>query len=281
MSVNDLLVQGALPLYFLDYFACSTLKLPIAVSVISGIAEGCKQSKCGLIGGETAEMPGMYAGEEYDLAGFAVGAVERANLLPRLNDLKKSDVLIGLRSSGIHSNGFSLVRKIVKKSGLSFKDPIPWDLSKDQEEVQSHQPKDLGSLLLNPTRIYVEALEDIFRRDPIEIGLKALCHITGGGFTDNLPRILPSHLNCKLDLNGWQRPQVFKWLQKIGNVESKEMARTFNNGIGMVLAVERGSEEKVMDMLRSKGERPIVMGEIDERKEGEDQVLYRGFESWE
>lgn len=249
--------------------------------MISGIAEGCRQSKCGLIGGETAEMPGMYVGEEYDLAGFAVGAVERSYLLPRLNDLKKSDVLIGLRSSGIHSNGFSLVRKIVMKSGLTFKDPIPFDLEKDQEEVKSFKPKDLGSLLLNPTRIYVEALEEIFKRDPKELGLKALCHITGGGFTDNLPRILPDHLNCKLDLKNWKRPEIFGWLQKVGKVESREMARTFNNGIGMVLTVEKGMEEGLIEMLKSKEERPVIMGEIGERGKGEDQVLYQGFESWE
>lgn len=286
MSVNDLLVQGALPLYFLDYFACSTLSLPVAVSVISGIAHGCRLSNCGLIGGETAEMPGMYSGEEYDLAGFAVGAVERSELLPRLKEMSKGDILVGIKSSGVHSNGFSLVRKIVEKSGLKFQDQIPWDIKADGKECLTYKedgsegqlPSNLGQALLTPTRLYVSSLTPLFEMGNEKSGITALCHITGGGFTDNLPRILPSHLACKLDVSGWKRPGVFNWLQKTGSVENLEMARTFNCGIGMVICVKKGKEDNVIEVLRSVGEDPVRMGEIVDRK-GE-EVLYEGLESW-
>lgn len=270
MSVNDLLVQGALPLYFLDYFACSRLSVPIATAVIGGIATGCRQANCGLIGGETAEMPGMYAGDEYDLAGFAVGAVERQALLPRLEEVTPGDVLVGLHSSGVHSNGFSLVRKVVSHAGMSLSDPCPWSASADASEAA---PASLGAALLTPTRVYVEALTPLLAAPR---GLRALSHITGGGFTDNIPRILPAGLGAHIDVSKWKRPQVFNWLQRAGGVEAKEMARTFNNGIGMVLVVDKQEVDRVEKLLQQAGERPVRMGEITK----DAGVTYQGLESW-
>lgn len=269
MSVNDLLVQGAAPLYFLDYFACSKLSVPVASAVISGIAEGCRQAKCGLIGGETAEMPGMYIGDDYDLAGFAVGAVEREALLPVLDQLKAGDVLIGLHSSGVHSNGFSLVRKIVARSGLELSAPCPWSAEKDGSKPAAT----LGEALIAPTRIYVEALTPLFAEAK---GLLALSHITGGGFTENIPRILAPGVGVEIDLASWQRPALFNWLQATGNVEPEEMARTFNNGIGMVLIVQQQEQQRILDLLSQAGERPVVMGSVVDR-EG---VHYTNMNAW-
>ncbi|SOV01198.1 probable bifunctional purine biosynthetic protein ade1 [Ustilago sp. UG-2017a] len=269
MSVNDLLVQGAAPLYFLDYFACSKLKVPVAASVISGIAEGCRQAKCGLIGGETAEMPGMYEGDDYDLAGFAVGAVEREALLPLLDQLKAGDVLVGLHSSGAHSNGFSLIRKILSRSGLSLSAPCPWSAEKDG----SKSAATLGEALIAPTRIYVEALTPLFAEAQ---GLLALSHITGGGFTENIPRILAPGKAVEIDLASWQRPALFDWLQATGNVEPEEMARTFNNGIGMVLIIQQEQQHRILGLLQQAGERPVVMGRVID---GEG-VHYTNMQSW-
>lgn len=269
MSVNDLLVQGAAPLYFLDYFACSKLKVPVAASVISGIAEGCRQAKCGLIGGETAEMPGMYEGDDYDLAGFAVGAVERDALLPMLDQLKAGDVLVGLHSSGVHSNGFSLVRKIVSRSGLSLSAPCPWSA----EKGGSAPAATLGEALIAPTRIYVDALTPLFAEAQ---GLLALSHITGGGFTENIPRILAPGKGVEIDLASWQRPALFDWLQATGNVEPEEMARTFNNGIGMVLIIQQEQQDRILGLLQQAGERPVVMGRVID---GEG-VHYTNMQSW-
>ncbi|PWN19496.1 putative bifunctional purine ade1 [Microstroma glucosiphilum] len=265
MSVNDLLVQGAEPLYFLDYFSTSHLEVPLARSVIAGIAEGCLQAGCALIGGETAEMPGMYAAGEYDLAGFAVGAVEREGLLPRMDLIKAGDVLMGLRSSGVHSNGFSLVRKIVAHAGLSLDSACPWN----------SQAPSLGEDLLTPTRIYVKPLLPLLSV-PDSTGIKALSHITGGGFTENVPRILPQHLGVSIDLSKWELPPVFQWLQKNGRVATKEMCRTFNCGVGMVLIVEADRVEEVKRGLSERGEDPIVMGRV----ESEAGVRYQGEDSW-
>ncbi|SNX84215.1 probable bifunctional purine biosynthetic protein ade1 [Melanopsichium pennsylvanicum] len=269
MSVNDLLVQGAAPLYFLDYFACSKLSVPVATQVISGIAEGCRQAKCGLIGGETAEMPGMYEGDDYDLAGFAVGAVEREALLPLLDQLKVGDVLVGLHSSGVHSNGFSLVRKIVSRSGLSLSASCPWSAEKDGSKPAAT----LGDALIAPTRIYVDALTPLFAQAQ---GLLALSHITGGGFTENIPRILAPGKGVEIDLASWQRPSLFDWLQAAGNVEPEEMARTFNNGIGMVLIIQQEHRERILNLLGGAGEQPVVMGRVID---GEG-VHYTNIESW-
>ncbi|CAL1695185.1 unnamed protein product [Somion occarium] len=233
MSVNDLLVQGAEPLYFLDYFACSHLDVPTASRVIKGIADGCLDAGCALIGGETAEMPGMYQPGDYDLAGFAVGAVERHKILPT-SDIKPGDVLLGLPSSGVHSNGFSLVRRVVDRSGMKYTDPCPW-----APEVS------LGRNLLEPTKIYVKQV-----LPAAQTGLlKGMAHITGGGFIENVPRFLPKGLGCFIDASTWELPLVFRFIMKHGGVEPLEMARTFNNGIGMVIAVEPSLVEQAIQAL--------------------------------
>jgi phosphoribosylamine--glycine ligase/phosphoribosylformylglycinamidine cyclo-ligase len=213
MCVNDVVVQGAEPLFFLDYFACGKLDVDVAANVVTGIAAGCKDAACGLIGGETAEMPGMYAEgilfinllfeDEYDLAGFVVGAVEREKLLPRMEDIQVGDVLLGIPSSGIHSNGFSLVRHILKTNGISYGDFCPFDPSRT-----------VGDVLLTPTRIYVKSLLPIVRSGMV----KALAHITGGGFIDNIPRVLPDNLAVEIKEGSWKKLQVFEWLQKLGGV---------------------------------------------------------------
>ncbi|THH33489.1 hypothetical protein EUX98_g684 [Antrodiella citrinella] len=242
MSVNDLIVQGAEPLFFLDYFACSKLDVDTAASVVQGIAKGCQLSGCALIGGETAEMPGMYQGGDYDLAGFSVGAVERHLILPQPN-IKPGDILLGLPSSGAHSNGFSLIRKIVSVSGLTYDSPCPWSPSET-----------LGRTLLEPTKIYIKDL-----LPAVQAGLiKGMANITGGGFTENVPRMLPKGLGCFIDASTWPFPPIFKFLMKHGNVEPLEMARTFNNGIGMVLAIDRSLVEKVRNAI------PGVVYEIGE-----------------
>ncbi|GAW07048.1 aminoimidazole ribonucleotide synthetase [Lentinula edodes] len=216
MSVNDLLVQGAEPLYFLDYYGCSKLDVAIASQVIQGIAEGCREAKCALIGGETAEMPGMYQPGDYDLAGFAVGAVERERILPS-NNIVAGDILLGVASSGLHSNGFSLVRKILETTNLSYSSPCPWDTTLT-----------LGRALLKPTAIYIKQILPAAQAGYI----KGMSHITGGGFVENIPRVLPKELGCSIDASSWELPPVFQFLMKQGGVEPLEMARTFNNGIG-------------------------------------------------
>ncbi|WP_298918691.1 phosphoribosylformylglycinamidine cyclo-ligase [uncultured Algimonas sp.] len=228
MCVNDVLAQGAEPLFFLDYFATGRLDVDGAAAVVSGIAEGCRQAGCALIGGETAEMPGMYADGEFDLAGFVVGAVERDAILPQRDAMSAGDVLIGLESSGPHSNGYSLIRKIVDRSGLGFEAPSPFG------------DGTLGETLLAPTTIYVEAVK------PVLGDILGLAHITGGGLTDNVPRMLPSGLQAAFDFDAWERPAVFRWLQETGGVEEAEMRRAFNCGIGLVLCVK---PEAVMDVL--------------------------------
>ncbi|CEH15806.1 aminoimidazole ribonucleotide synthetase [Ceraceosorus bombacis] len=283
MSVNDLLVQGAAPLYFLDYFACSKLAVPIAAAVITGVATGCRQARCGLIGGETAEMPGMYAADDYDLAGFAVGAVERQQLLPRVSEVKAGDVLLGLPSSGLHSNGFSLVRKILARAGgpTALHAPAPF--------ASASRHKTLADAFLEPTRIYVESLSPLLGLSDGNAGsaqpqphaawkgLRALSHITGGGFTDNIPRILPEHLGANIDVSAWPQPPLFAWLQKIGEVRAAEMCRTFNNGVGMVLVVDSSAVKETIEALKLGGEEHVIqMGSIEEGA----GIRYRGFESW-
>ncbi|KAF9527749.1 bifunctional purine ADE1 [Crepidotus variabilis] len=237
MSVNDLLVQGAEPLYFLDYFACSKLDVNVASRVIKGIADGCKQAGCALIGGETAEMPGMYHKGDYDLAGFAVGAVERTHILPSSN-ITTGDVLLGLSSSGVHSNGFSLVRKIISHAGFTFSSTCPWNTSTT-----------LGRELLEPTQIYISQVLPLAKAGLI----KGMSHITGGGFTENVPRVLPKDLGCFIDAAAWQLPPVFRWLAKSGHVEPLEMAKTFNNGIGLVLIVDAAKADEISEALKKSG----------------------------
>ena len=253
MSVNDLVVQGAEPLFFLDYFACGKLEVAVAKRVIAGIAEGCRQAGCALIGGETAEMPGMYQAKDYDLAGFAVGAVERGEILPRA-DIAVGDVLIGLGSSGVHSNGYSLVRRLVSEAGLSWGDPAPFAGGKTVAEA-----------LLAPTRIYVKAaLAAIRARGGGGVGgaVKALSHITGGGLSENLPRVLPANVAAKVDLASWPVPPVFGWLAKTARLDDTEILRTFNCGIGMVAVVDRGRADAVLAAFMAAGEDARLIGEI-------------------
>lgn len=259
MSVNDLVVQGAEPLFFLDYFACGKLDPDAATAIISGVAQGCRDSGCALVGGETAEMPGLYSGRDYDLAGFAVGAVERGRLLPR-TDIAAGDVVLGLASSGVHSNGFSLVRKIVDVSGVGLQTPAPF------APVMT-----LGAALLTPTRIYVKSCLRAIR----ETGaVKALAHITGGGFTDNIPRVLPRHLGVRIDLADVPVLPVFKWLAAQGQVAEPELLRTFNCGIGMIAIVAPEAVDAVMTILTEGGESVSVLGEVVATTG--DRVAYRG-----
>ncbi|MFC7398817.1 phosphoribosylformylglycinamidine cyclo-ligase [Chelatococcus sp. GCM10030263] len=247
MCVNDLVVQGAEPLFFLDYYATGRLDPAVGAAIVAGIAEGCRQAGCALIGGETAEMPGLYEGADYDLAGFAVGAAERGRLLPR-GDIAPGDVLVGLASSGVHSNGFSLVRKVVAAAGLDWQAPAPFATGKA-----------LGAALLTPTRIYVKSLLATLRKTD---AIKALAHITGGGFPENIPRVLPVGLAVRLDLDAIRPPPVFGWLAREGGIAEAEMLRTFNCGIGMVAVIARDAEKDVMATLTEAGEAPVVIGEI-------------------
>lgn len=260
MSVNDLVVQGAEPLFFLDYFACGRLDPDVAARVVAGIAAGCRVAGCALIGGETAEMPGMYAPGEYDLAGFAVGAAERGTLLPRDN-VAAGDRLIGIASSGLHSNGFSLVRKVVEESGLAWSDAAPFDPGRT-----------LGEALLEPTRIYVKACLAAIRETD---GVKALAHITGGGFPDNIPRVLPLGLGARLDLGSIPVPPVFRWLAATGRIAAAEMLRTFNCGIGMIAVVAPAQADAVMKVLARAGENACVIGEVVEAG-ARQRVVYAG-----
>jgi phosphoribosylformylglycinamidine cyclo-ligase len=248
MCVNDLLAQGAEPLFFLDYFATGKLDVDVARSVISGIADGCKLAGCALIGGETAEMPGMYIGKDYDLAGFAVGAVERGQILPR-SDVVAGDVLIGLPSSGVHSNGYSLVRRLVSEAKLSWEAPAPFDASRAMADA-----------LLVPTRIYVKPVLKAIRETG---GIKALAHITGGGLSENLPRVLPKGIAAHVDLGTWKAPPVFGWLQQAGRLDDAEMLRTFNCGIGMILVAAKDDAEAVVELLKTEGEHPVRIGAIE------------------
>ena len=261
MCVNDLVVQGAEPLFFLDYFATAKLDPDQGAAIVEGIAEGCRQSGCALIGGETAEMPGMYSRGDYDLAGFAVGAAERGKLLPA-GDLAEGDVILGLGSSGVHSNGFSLVRKIVELSGLAWDAPAPF-----AEGVS------LGAALLTPTRIYVKPLLKTIR----ETGaIKALAHITGGGFPENIPRVLPKHLAAEIDLASIKPPAVFSWLSKTGGVARNEMLRTFNCGVGMIVVVAAADAARVADALAAEGETVFTLGRMVAREDGAPGTIYTG-----
>jgi phosphoribosylformylglycinamidine cyclo-ligase len=249
MCVNDLLAQGAEPLFFLDYFAAGKLEVETARAVIAGIAEGCRQAGCALIGGETAEMPGLYHGADYDLAGFAVGAVERGALLPRA-DIAEGDVLIGLPSSGVHSNGYSLVRRLVAKANLAWDAPAPFATASS-----------LGAALLVPTRIYVRPVLAAIRATGSAV--KGLAHITGGGLSDNLPRVLPAGLAAHVDLGSWKMPAVLAWLQQVSNLDDAAMLRTLNCGIGIVVIAGRAEAESVASALAAAGERPVRLGEIE------------------
>src|SRR6056297_996629 len=248
MCVNDLVCQGAEPLFFLDYFATGKLDQESAARVIEGIARGCSEAGCALIGGETAEMPGMYAAGDFDLAGFAVGAMERDTELPR--GVAEGDVLIGLASNGVHSNGLSLVRRIVERSGIAWGDPCPWD-----------GEASLGAALLAPTRLYVRPVQAALATG----GVRGLAHITGGGLTENLPRVLPEGLGATVDLGAWPLPPVFRWLVEAGGLERAELLKTFNAGIGMVVVAAPDGAEAVESTLREAGETTFRIGHVTPR----------------
>ena len=256
MSVNDVLVQGAEPLFFLDYFACGKLHIDTAAAVVGGIAKGCELSGCALIGGETAEMPGMYPDGEYDLAGFAVGAVEKSKILTGQN-VKPGDVVLGLASAGVHSNGFSLVRKVIERAGSSA--PATLDGKPFKEAIMA------------PTRLYVKSVLAALAAHPNTedaSGIKALAHITGGGLLENIPRVLPEGMAAHLTKGSWPQTELFAWLQNTAGIDDIEMNRTFNNGIGMVVVIDAAHAEACAEVLRTHGEQVHTIGVIAQRGEG-------------
>jgi phosphoribosylformylglycinamidine cyclo-ligase len=257
MSVNDLVVQGAEPLFFLDYYACGRLEPEIGAAVVAGISIGCREAGCALIGGETAEMPGVYQGEDYDLAGFAVGAVERDAILPR-SDIQEGDVILGLASSGVHSNGYSLVRKVIEKTGLPWEAPSPFMTEQS-----------LGDAILTPTRIYVKACIAAIRETN---AVKGMAHITGGGFPDNIPRILPKGLGARIDLARIAVPPVFQWLASAGVIAQSEMLRTFNCGIGMIVITAPKDVAAITKAFERLGETVATLGKVTK----ETGVVYDG-----
>lgn len=250
MSVNDILVQGAKSLFFLDYYACGKLDVDVASRVVAGVAKGCELAGCALIGGETAEMPGMYPEGEYDLAGFAVGVVEKDRIIDGTR-IRPGDVVLGLASSGPHSNGFSLIRKVVEVSGADWS--MPFDGAT------------LADRAMEPTRIYVKQVLEVMK----SVDIKGMAHITGGGLLENVPRVLPEGVQAKIDGSTWTRPAIFDWLQEKGNIEHHEMFRVFNNGIGLAVIVSAEEDDKAMEAFRAQGEKVFRIGEIVERPEGE------------
>ncbi|CAO3666861.1 hypothetical protein G6F70_004244 [Rhizopus microsporus] len=267
MNVNDLIVQGAEPLFFLDYFACGKLEVDVGKDFVAGVVEGCLQSGCALVGGETAEMPGLYALGDYDGAGFTVGAVEREKILPRLDKIKAGDVVLGLASSGVHSNGFSLVRKIVaSQPGLTYHSPCPWN-----------KTKSLGEALLVPTRIYVKQLLPVVKKDLV----KAMAHITGGGFLENIPRVMPSDLAVIIDAASYELPPIFKWLKQAGGLSDHEMSRTFNCGIGMVIVADPADVPEITRLLKESNETVYTLGSVVPKSElGGKEVEVRNTNGW-
>ncbi|MFW2177847.1 MULTISPECIES: phosphoribosylformylglycinamidine cyclo-ligase [unclassified Moraxella] len=258
MCVNDLLVCGAEPLFFLDYYATGKLDVDVAEKVIKGIGDGCKLSNCALIGGETAEMPGMYHGNDYDLAGFCVGVVEESEVITGDN-VAKGDVLIGIASSGVHSNGYSLVRKVIEVSGVDI-------------ATATLDGKLLKDALMQPTKIYVKSINAL-QKALGNANIHAMAHITGGGLTENLPRVLPENLTAQINVNSWTFPPVFQWLQQNGNIEQSEMVRTFNCGVGFVVVLPADKADEAIKLLNDNGETAWKLGEIVEREN--DAVTYR------
>ncbi|WP_106478305.1 phosphoribosylformylglycinamidine cyclo-ligase [Phytohalomonas tamaricis] len=255
MCVNDLIVAGAEPLFFLDYYATGKLDVDVAADVVTGIGEGCAQAGCALVGGETAEMPGMYEGSDYDLAGFCVGVVEKSEILDG-KKVAEGDVVLGLASSGPHSNGYSLIRKIIERSGEAL------DTTLDGVT--------LGDALMAPTRIYVKSLLSLIKESGVDV--HALSHITGGGLLENVPRVLPETASVHIDTTAWQRPSVFDWLQREGNVDAREMYRVLNCGIGMVVVVSHQQAEQAQAHLEAQGETVYRLGQVKNRQDNEEQV---------
>ena len=257
MCVNDLVVQGAEPLFFLDYYATGKLEVDVASDVVKGIAEGCVQSGCALVGGETAEMPGMYHAGDYDLAGFCVGVVEKSKIIDG-SKVQAGDALIALGSSGPHSNGYSLIRKVIDVAGVN-------------PATEQLVGKALGDQLLAPTRIYVKSVLELIEK----VDVHAIAHLTGGGFWENIPRVLPDNTKAVIDEKSWEWQPVFKWLQEKGNIDSYEMYRTFNCGVGMVIALPQADVEKALNLLRQAGENAWLIGQIESLNSGEKQVIIR------
>jgi phosphoribosylformylglycinamidine cyclo-ligase len=260
MCVNDIVVQGAEPLFFLDYYASGKLDVDAAAVVIQGIAQACKESGCALIGGETAEMPGLYAKGDFDLAGFAVGAVERGHILPRTADMREGDVVIGVASSGVHSNGYSLVRRVVEQTGLAYDAPSPFSAKQT-----------LAEALITPTRLYVKSALAAIRSGHV----KGFAHITGGGITENLPRCLPDGLDAEIDLSCWTPSPVFGWLSKSAGIAPLEMLRTFNCGIGLIAVTDVATSGHVIDAFQESGDKAMRIGHLVSG-DGEAKVVYRG-----
>lgn len=256
MCVNDILVHGAQPLFFLDYLACNELKIDHAHQVITGIANGCKLADCALVGGETAEMPAIYSENYYDLAGFCVGAVERDKMIDGLKTIQSGDKLIGIASSGPHANGYSLIRKILASPTV--------DLSIEFDG------KTLNEVLIEPTKIYSKTIKKLL----LDCQIKAMAHITGGGIPDNLPRVMPNHVKACIDRNAWERPEIFNWLQETGPITQKEMDRTFNCGIGMVVCVAKEDEETAIKSIQESGEQAFAIGNIQERQDTDNRVIF-------
>jgi phosphoribosylformylglycinamidine cyclo-ligase len=257
MCVNDLVVQGAEPLFFLDYFATGKLDVDTAANVITGIAEGCKQSGCALVGGETAEMPGMYHGEDYDIAGFCVGVVEKSEIIDG-SKVTPGDVLVALGASGPHANGYSLIRKIL-------------DVSNTDPQQTQLEGKSLADHLLEPTKIYVQSILSLIE----QLDIHAIAHLTGGGFWENIPRVLPEGIQVVIDESSWQWPAVFRWLQQTGNVSRHEMYRTFNCGVGMVVALPAALADIAVELLTASGEKAWKIGVIAQRSEATEQVVIK------
>ncbi|KAI1335542.1 phosphoribosylamine--glycine ligase [Xylariaceae sp. FL0016] len=260
MNVNDLVVQGAEPVMFLDYYGCSKLNPEVAAQFVESVATGCRDAGCALVGGETAEMPGMYQADDYDAAGAAIGVMKSSHRLPRPN-MQEGDILLGLASSGVHSNGFSLVRRILQREQLGYSDSAPWATGQE-----------VGEALLTPTKVYVKSVLSVLPQ------LKGLAHITGGGLTENVPRMLPKHLAADIDVASWQLPPVFAWLKKAGNVTSAELARTFNVGVGMIAVVDANEAEAVLGKLRNAGETVYTIGKLTKRED--EGCILSGLESW-
>ena len=256
MCANDIIVLGAEPLFFLDYYATGKLELEVAKDVIKGIADGCVQAGAALIGGETAEMPGMYNAEDYDLAGFCVGIVEKDKAIDG-SHVKAGDKIIAIASSGPHSNGYSLIRKVIEATGA----PLDQDLEGDS----------LGNRLMAPTRIYAKSILRLLK----EVEISAIAHITGGGLSENLPRVLPEGCIANIDTNSWEIPVVFKWLQEGGNIEQSEMYRTFNCGVGMTVVTPEEQTELALDILNSQGEEAWIIGQIENSSDTSEQVIYK------
>lgn len=282
MCVNDLIVQGAEPLFFLDYFATGKLKNAVAQAVIESVAKGCEISGCALIGGETAEMPGLYSDGDYDLAGFTVGAVNRDDVITG-ETISEGDVILALASNGVHSNGYSLVRKLVKDNGISYQDYAPFTMTVRVQGGEDFVAKTVLDALIAPTRIYVKQILEALKIKSTngKPGIKGMAHITGGGLTENIPRVLPENTMACIDASRWELPPVFKWLKALGNIESNDLARTLNCGIGMIVICDKNESDRIEKILKDAGEIVYRVGVIKNRNVSDDRIILENLQkSW-